>query len=214
MKMTTMTEPGLLFAVDRGGTFTDVYGEDPASGQVYTEKLLSEDPANYPDAPREGIRRIMERIQGRTIPAHDFSSQGIAAIRMGTTVATNALLERKGEPTALLISRGFGDLLFIGDQTRPDLFDLQINKPELLYSQVVEVDERIRPLKAGDERSDSRVIRGRNGEDFLLLTPPDPSRLRQQLQEVYDQGLRSVAVVFAHAYAWYEHEQLAGRLAR
>jgi len=132
----------MKFSIDRGGTFTDIYAEH--KGRFYVEKLLSVDPDNYEDAPREGIRRLMERIgvdrRGETVP-----TEAIEWIRMGTTVATNALLEKKGARTALLITRGFGDLLRIGYQNRPDLFDLHIRKPEPLYERVVEIDERVLP---------------------------------------------------------------------
>ncbi|XP_006818751.1 5-oxoprolinase-like [Saccoglossus kowalevskii] len=112
------------FAIDRGGTFTDVYARCPG-GRVRVMKLLSEDPSNYSDAPREGIRRIMEEVTSENMPASQpINANLIDWIRMGTTVATNALLERKGEPMALAITKGFPDLLYIGNQSRPKIFDL------------------------------------------------------------------------------------------
>ena len=141
------------FWVDRGGTFTDVVAMDP-EGRVHTRKLLSEDPARYRDAAIAGIRSLLGVPDGAPLPAGR-----IAAVKMGTTVATNALLERKGEPTLLVITRGFGDALRIGYQNRPELFTLDIRLPEMLYSRVLEVRERfgahgevIEPLDAAGSR--------------------------------------------------------------
>ena len=122
------------FWVDRGGTFTDVVARDPA-GSLLTRKLLSENPEQYPDAAVQGIRDLLGLAKSDAIPKNT-----IAAVKMGTTVATNALLERKGDRTLLLITKGFADLLRIGYQTRPALFDLNIVLPELLYESVAEVD--------------------------------------------------------------------------
>ncbi len=123
------------FWIDRGGTFTDIVAQHP-DGYLLTHKLLSENPGQYKDAAVQGIREIL----GLT-PSEPLPTQQIMAVKMGTTVATNALLERKGERTALLITKGFGDALRIGYQNRPDLFALNIILPELLYEQVIEVDE-------------------------------------------------------------------------
>ena len=145
-----MTAPSFRFSIDRGGTFTDVYAEVPGEPGFRVVKLLSEDPQNYPDAPREGIRRILESVTGKHIPkasgggSTTFSSENIEWIRMGTTVATNALLERKGARTVLVTTKGFRDLLQIGNQSRPKIFDLEIRKLDLLYEEVIEVDERVR----------------------------------------------------------------------
>lgn len=159
------------FSIDRGGTFTDVYAEITQSTNAGSKtktkrvlKLLSVDPSNYPDAPREGIRRILEQETGiphpRDVP---LDTSRIESIRMGTTVglvcvylhiigimwlklvqvATNALLERQGERAALVVTKGFRDLLQIANQSRPDIFDLEITKPDLLYERVVEVDEEV-----------------------------------------------------------------------
>jgi len=126
------------FSIDRGGTFTDVYAEVPDPVRPYrTLKLLSEDPRNYDSAPREGIRRILEEVTGKPIPRDvPVPFEDIESIRMGTTVATNALLERKGARMALLVTRGFRDLLQIGNQSRPRIFDLRVEKPDNLYEQV------------------------------------------------------------------------------
>ena len=131
------------FWIDRGGTFTDVVARRP-DGTLATHKLLSENPERYADAAVQGIREMMG-VTG------DFPDGAIGAVRMGTTVATNALLERKGEPVLLLITKGFRDLLLIGYQTRPDLFALHIRRPDLLYRSVAEIDERL--------DADGKVIR-------------------------------------------------------
>ncbi|KAL2255019.1 hypothetical protein VTK26DRAFT_4341 [Humicola hyalothermophila] len=129
---TTKAKPrGIRIAIDRGGTFTDCVGS--YNGRDVVIKLLSEDPANYADAPLEGIRRIMSHFLGRDIPRGEpLDTSRIDSIRMGTTVATNALLERKGEKIALVVTKGFGDCLVIGNQSRPRIFDLAIRKPDVL----------------------------------------------------------------------------------
>ncbi len=133
---------GIRIAIDRGGTFTDCVGN--VGGEDVVIKLLSEDPANYDDAPLEGIRRIMSHFLKRDIPRGEpLDTSEIDSIRMGTTVATNALLERKGEKIALVTTSGFRDCLVIGNQSRPRIFDLAIRKPDVLYTQVVEIDERV-----------------------------------------------------------------------
>lgn len=145
----------------------------------YYFKLLSVDPSNYPDATIEGIRRVLEHVRGHEIPRNEpLDTTGVAVIRMGTTVATNALLERKGSKCALLITKGFGDLGIIGDQTRPNLFDLNVRKPGVLYEKVIEVDERVTqesyaedPLERSfTDRIDGTVVKaGVTGEVFRIL---------------------------------------------
>ncbi|MCH2295035.1 MAG: hydantoinase B/oxoprolinase family protein [SAR324 cluster bacterium] len=201
------------FSIDRGGTFTDVYAEVPGETGFRVVKLLSEDPDNYDDAPREGIRRILEDVTGQSFDPKGFDSDLIEWIRMGTTVATNALLERKGARTLLLITRGFGDLLQIGNQTRPKLFDLEIRKPELLYERVHEVNERIRLLCENEAPGSREVVKGTTGEDFLILEKPDLKEIEALLQNAYQEGFRSVAVVFMHAYAFADHEKTVGDVA-
>src|ERR1700692_3212168 len=125
------------FWVDRGGTFTDIVGCAPDGG-LHTEKLLSENPSQYPDAAVEGIRRLLKLAPGEAITA-----ERVACVKMGTTVATNALLERKGERTLLVITRGFRDALRIATQGRPRLFDRRIVLPEMLYERVIEAAERV-----------------------------------------------------------------------
>ncbi len=177
------------FWIDRGGTFTDVVGLAP-DAELHTAKLLSENPEHYDDAAVEGIRRLLGLEPEQAIPdAH------IEHVRMGTTVATNALLERRGERTALLITRGFRDALFIGHQARPDIFALNIRRPELLYESVIEIDERV--------RADGEVLQALD-EDVVL----------DALRKLRAQGVRAVAVVFVHGYRYPDHERLVGRVAR
>ena len=177
------------FWIDRGGTFTDIVARDP-SGALVTHKLLSENPEQYRDAAVAGIRHLLDVAAGQPIPV-----ERIAAVKMGTTVATNALLERKGEPTVLVITRGFRDALRIAYQNRPRLFDRHIVLPELLYARVIEADERM--AAHGD-----------------VVRPLDEGALREQLQAAYDAGLRSCAVVLMHGYRHVAHEQAAARIAR
>jgi 5-oxoprolinase (ATP-hydrolysing) len=177
------------FWIDRGGTFTDVVGRMPG-GSLVTAKLLSENPEQYPDAAVEGIRRLLGLKPGEAI--HEAQ---VDCVKMGTTVATNALLERKGDPTLLVISAGFRDALRIAYQARPRLFDRRILLPELLYERVVEADERV----------------GAQGD---VVRPLDEARLRADLQAAFDAGLRSCAIVFMHGYRHTVHELAAERLAR
>uniref|UniRef100_F6XQF8 5-oxoprolinase, ATP-hydrolysing n=1 Tax=Macaca mulatta TaxID=9544 RepID=F6XQF8_MACMU len=200
------------FAIDRGGTFTDVFAQCPG-GQVRVLKLLSEDPANYADAPTEGIRRILEQEAGMLLPRdRPLDSSHIASIRMGTTVATNALLERKGERVALLVTRGFRDLLHIGTQARGDLFDLTVPMPEVLYEEVLEVDERV-VLHRG-EAGTGTPVKGRTGDLLDVQQPVDLGTLRGKLEGLLSRGIRSLAVVLMHSYTWAQHEQQVGALAR
>jgi 5-oxoprolinase (ATP-hydrolysing) len=202
------------FSIDRGGTFTDIYAEIPAPPGYLTLKLLSEDPANYPDAPREGIRRILERVTGQRLPKAGFPATDIESIRMGTTVATNALLERKGEPTALVVTRGFGDVLRIGNQNRPRIFDLRIDKPDLLFTRVLEVEERVALTRPDVPANGRPTVTGSTGETLVVLAPLDEAAAERGLRAVFAEGLRSVAVVLMHAYAYPEHERRIGAIAR
>ncbi len=204
--------PKFRFSIDRGGTFTDVYAEVPGKPGYAVVKLLSEDPANYDDAPREGIRRVLLQYAPQAVRGDTIDPACIEWIRMGTTVATNALLERKGARCALIVSRGFGDILQIGDQSRPQLFDLKICKPELLYEQVVEVDERVRLLRKGEHPA-GEILTGVTGERFLVLAKPDYDLLAEQLKEILSAGITSLAVVFMHAYACPQHENIVKQLA-
>ena len=219
-------ERGIRIAIDRGGTFTDCVGEH--GGREIIIKLLSEDPANYKDAPLEGIRRIVSHFQGREIPRGEaLDTSAIDSIRMGTTVATNALLERKGEKIALVVTKGFRDCLTIGNQSRPKIFDLAIRKPDVLYEQVVEVEERVtledyaedparRTTETDSEAApgEKTLVRGLSGETVRILQRADESEVRRKLQDVYDSGIRSIAVCLMHGYTFPDHEALIGRIAK
>ncbi len=177
------------FWIDRGGTFTDVVALDP-QGRLHTLKLLSENPEAYEDAAIEGIRRLMNTPPGAPL---DFSA--IAEVKMGTTVATNALLERTGERTALVITQGHADALRIGYQNRPDLFALKVRKPEVLYERVVEATERV--TADGD-----------------VLIPLDEADLEEKLRALKAEGFASLAIVFLHGYRHDAHEKRAAEIAR
>ncbi len=176
------------FWIDRGGTFTDIVARRP-DGAIVTHKLLSEDPARYQDSALAGIRDLLGIKRDAAIPA-----AAIAEVRMGTTVATNALLERKGEPVALFITRGFGDALRIAWQNRPRIFDRHIILPEHLYGAVYEVDERI--------DAHGRIIR-----------EPDSIALQRDLAHARAQGYKAIAIVFMHGYRYPQHEQIAALMA-
>ncbi len=177
---------GWQFWIDRGGTFTDVVGRRP-DGRLVTHKLLSDSPAQYADAAIEGMRRLLA--------AGGASPDAVAAVKMGTTVATNALLERKGEPTALAITRGFGDALRIAYQHRPCIFARRIVLPEPLYARVVEIDERV----------------SAHGE---IWRPLDEAAARAALEEAHAAGIRSLAIVLMHGYRQPAHELALERIAR
>ncbi|MFK8034427.1 MAG: hydantoinase B/oxoprolinase family protein [Hyphomicrobiales bacterium] len=176
------------FWIDRGGTFTDIVARAP-DGTLKPHKLLSENPEAYPDAALQGIRDLMGVAKSERIP-----SEKIATVKMGTTVATNALLERAGDRVVLLTNKGFADALEIGYQARPRLFDREIKKPELLYERVEEVDGRVL-------------------DDGTVETPLDEVTVRSSLQSAYDDGIRSVAIVFMHGYKHPEFEKIAAKIA-
>ena len=191
-------------------------------------KLLSEDPSNYDDAPLEGIRRLLSKFTGREVPRGEpLDTSKIESIRMGTTVATNALLERKGERIAMVVTKGFKDCLEIGNQSRPKIFDLAIRKPEVLYQKIVEIDERVTledyaedperqttQIPSRDESSkDADLVRGLSSEAVRVLKRPSAEEIRSQLQELHDDGFRSIAVCLVHGYTFPDHEALVGRLA-
>jgi 5-oxoprolinase (ATP-hydrolysing) len=177
------------FWIDRGGTFTDVIGRAPDKS-LHTLKLLSENAAHYDDAAVEGMRRLL-----RLAPAESITPRQVACVKMGTTVATNALLERKGERTLLVITRGFRDALRIATQARPRLFDRHIVLPEMLYERVIEAVERV----------------GAHGETVQDL---DAAALEAQLQRAFADGFRSCAIVFLHGYRYVHHEVAAAGIAR
>ena len=176
------------FWIDRGGTFTDIVTRSP-DGKLITHKLLSEDPDHYKDAAMHGIRQILGLPKDSPLP-----SELIEAVKMGTTVGTNALLERKGERTVLVINQGFRDALRIGYQNRPDIFAQKIELPDQLYERVIEVS-------------------GRFGTYGKELVPLDLENSKKELEEAFKAGIRSVAIVLMHAYRYPEHELKLGKLA-
>ncbi|KAK0560324.1 hypothetical protein OC844_003828 [Tilletia horrida] len=249
----------IQIAIDRGGTFTDCIAHIPGrpeseGGENIVVKLLSHDPANYKDAPREGIRRILESVTGQTIPRGEkIETSLIDYIRLSTTVATNALLERKGEKHALVTTRGFRDIVQIGNQSRPRIFDLSIRKPDVLYSAVIEIDERvtlvgytsdpkreqhgikfdddgrIQRAYSGDDppppevnaegeeinvESGPEVVQGVSGEAVAILKRPDEGAIRKQLQKLYDDGFRALAIVLLHSFTYPAHELLVEKIAK
>ena len=177
------------FWIDRGGTFTDVVGCDP-QGRLHVRKLLSENPAAYTDAAVAGVRALLKLEDGAPIP------RGLVhSVKMGTTVATNALLERMGARTLLVTTRGFRDALEIGNQARPDIFARNIIKPEQLYTGVIEIDER---------------VRADGGIEHAL----DETAARAALSQAHSRGYEAIAIVFMHAWRWPKHEQRVAALAR
>ena len=183
------TDPRWHFWIDRGGTFTDIVARRP-DGTLTIRKLLSENPEQYDDAALAGMRALLGLAGDATFPESE-----VAVVKMGTTVATNALLERKGEPVVLLTTRGFGDALRIGYQNRPKLFSLRIERPSSLYDRVIEIDERVHA----------------NG---TVETPLDAAAVEACLREAYADGFRSVAINFMHGYRYPAHEQQAAACAQ
>ena len=177
------------FWIDRGGTFTDIIGQNPA-GKIIAHKLLSENSRQYPDAAIQGIRDLLNLKEGDGIPINQIDS-----IKMGTTVATNALLERKGENTLLAITSGFADILRIGYQQRPNLFSLDIKLPDMLYSKIVEIEERVDV----------------NGK---ILTKLNTLKAEQLLKNAFDEGYKSIAIVLLHGYRYQEHEKQLSLIAK
>ncbi|WP_455372100.1 hydantoinase/oxoprolinase N-terminal domain-containing protein, partial [Limibacillus halophilus] len=177
------------FWIDRGGTFTDLVARKPDGG-LLSHKLLSENPEQYPDAAIQGIRNLLGLGKQDPIPA-----EAIEAVKMGTTVATNALLERKGERTLLIVTKGFKDGLRIAYQNRPRLFDRRIELPEQLYSDVVEVEERVLA-------------------DGTVLKKPEAAEVEAQLASAREKGYSACAVVFLHGYRYQEHERQVAEIAR
>ena len=182
-------KPKWQFWIDRGGTFTDIISKNP-NGELLSHKLLSENPLHYEDAAIQGIRDLLSLKEKESIPI-----QQIESIKMGTTVATNALLERKGEKTLLAITKGFADILRIGYQQRPNLFSLDIQLPEMLYSEVVEIDERV----------------DKGGKVLKQLNTIDT---RKALTEAFIKGFRSIAIVLLHGYRHQEHEKQISLIAK
>ncbi|MGH8526844.1 MAG: hydantoinase/oxoprolinase N-terminal domain-containing protein, partial [Gammaproteobacteria bacterium] len=189
MEKPSELKPRWQFWIDRGGTFTDIVARSP-NGRLFTHKLLSENPGRYSDAALAGIRYFLGLRHDAPIP-----SERIEAVKMGTTVATNALLERKGEPTLLVVTKGFRDALRIGYQNRPDIFARHIIMPEMLYADVIEVRERV----------------GARGQVFV---PLDLEGAENELRVAFARGLRAVAIVFMHGYRYPANERQVAQAAR
>jgi 5-oxoprolinase (ATP-hydrolysing) len=233
------TERDVTFCIDRGGTFTDVYCEyrsnEKKRKQTISLKLLSED-RNYASAPAEGIRRILEKIEKRTIGRDEKTpTRRIKSVRMGTTVGTNALLERKGAKVALVVTKGFRDLLTIGNQARPDIFKLSAIRPKALAEISIEANERVRPVKCSDggeyyyhrrlssDSNDSNAFHRsstivdasdvKTNEEIEIVEKFDAEALRGQLLEAKANGFTSIAAVLMHSYAYPNHEIAIGKLA-
>ncbi|WVW82445.1 hypothetical protein I302_104455 [Kwoniella bestiolae CBS 10118] len=252
--MSSIPDRSIRISIDRGGTFTDVHvstlplsnpdsaRQDESKREEFVLKLLSQDPGNYRDAPTEGVRRALEKVlgqkfeRGKPLPVNKLGE-------LSTTVATNALLERKGQKHALIITKGFKDLLEIGNQARPRIFDLNIKRAKPLYSKAVEVDERVTLVgfssdpkaeqnalvfnddgsvkKAysgvGAEEQDSiipgRIVKGLSGEAVKVIREPDLDTVKKDLQSLYDEDYRSIAVCLAHSYTFPDHEIAIGKVA-
>ncbi|RMZ91625.1 hypothetical protein DV736_g1129, partial [Chaetothyriales sp. CBS 134916] len=210
-----MMSDKIKISIDRGGTFTDVHAIVPGKDDIVL-KLLSVDPANYEDAPTEGIRRVLEATGRHSPRGVPLSLDAIDCLRMGTTIATNALLERKGARSALLTTKGFRDLLRIGNQARPNIFDLSARRPDVLFETVVEVEERIipaHPRSSKDVLRAYRTVTGVTGESFHIIQELDVAKITTDLQALRYQGFQSVAVALVNSFAYPEHEIRIGKIA-
>lgn len=227
-------------AIDRGGTFCDVIAHfEDREPAIF--KLLSEDPANYRDAPTEAIRRVLEIVEGRSIPVGEkLDGSRIASCRIGTTVATNALLEKRGEKFVLVTTRGesipreevmslrltvigFADVCVIGDQSRSKLFDLDVRKAKALHDSVIEIDERVTiedydlnpsPMNRLSTLTDPALVKTLSGEIVRVLKKLDLEKVRDQLQELRSQGYTSLGISFMQAYVFPDHEDAVAKIAR
>jgi 5-oxoprolinase (ATP-hydrolysing) len=217
----------IKIAIDRGGTFTDIHSAIPGQPDLVF-KLLSVDPSNYKDAPTEGIRRVLEHAHCISIPKDQLLElDTIESIKMGTTVATNALLERDGAKVALVTSRGFRDVLEIGNQTRPDIFNISARKLDQLYTKVIEIGERItlpnytegggakvKVTMADQEKYNNQLVEGITGDVLQILEKPDLSEVKAQLQQLKDEGFSNLAICLLHSYLYPTHEAEVSELAR
>ncbi|KAF9766020.1 hypothetical protein IL306_001612 [Fusarium sp. DS 682] len=219
----SLAPDSIVIVIDRGGTFTHVVSS--VEGKLdYVFKLLSVDPDHYEDAPTEGVRRVLCHYLGRDIPkGQPLPKEYIQAIRMGTTVATNALLERKGTRHAFLVTRGHRDVLEIGSQQRPDIFALNIKKPSCLYDTVVEIDERVTleyydeaPERANGVRKDIQgdVVEGVGGELIRIIEKLNEDTTRASLQKLKDEGYTTLAVCLAQSFLYAGHEKRVEEIAR
>lgn len=208
-------------SVDRGGTFTDCWAQIPGKGQLIF-KLLSENPTQYKDSSAEAVRRVLEIYSGRVIPRESkLDGTAIQSIKMGTTIATNALLEKKGSKFAFVTTEGFEDVLDIGTQARPKLFDLKIKKPEVLYDEVVGIEERVTVETSTDDPNDvlfdakdPNIKETPSKVPVRIIKGLDSESTRLKLQKLYNKGYRNLAVCLAHAYIYDEHERLVSKIAK
>ncbi|QPG77066.1 hypothetical protein FOA43_004464 [Brettanomyces nanus] len=211
----------IQISIDRGGTFCDIWANIPGQREMVF-KILSEDPSNYPDAPAEGIRMVLEKSTGNKIPrGSKLDGSLIEWVRMGTTVATNALLERKGEKFLYLTTKGFEDVLEIGTQARPELFNLRVAANETLFDKVVGVDERITVETSSDDpnpqpidKTDPSVKETASGTFIRVLKPLNEYQVTSDLEKAYAEGYKSLAICFAHSYLWNKHERIVAQIAR
>ncbi|BGP43055.1 hypothetical protein JCM10449v2_007070 [Rhodotorula kratochvilovae] len=230
-----LPDHSVQIAIDRGGTFADCTASFPAANGEREEvvvKLLSVDPANYADAPTEACRRVLELATGTKIPrGQKLDVSKIDYIRLSTTVATNALLERKGAPHAFVVTKGFRDLLRINNQSRPNIFALNVRRPGVLYDNVLEVDERVTLVgysydpdaaknavkfdEAGKvvSQHEGEIVRGVSGEPVRIMRKPDLAKVRSDLQAIYDRGIRSLAICFVHSFTFPDHENAVAAVA-
>ncbi|EKV19060.1 5-oxoprolinase, putative [Penicillium digitatum] len=217
------TNPGINISIDRGGTFCDVLVQVPGRDD-FVFKLLSEDPQNYRDAPTEAIRRALEFIEGRQIPVGEqLDGSQIASCRIGTTIATNALLEGKGREFAFVTTKGFKDVCVIDDQTRPKLFALNVRKPPALHATSVEIDERITvedydlnpfPLDKTAKITDPALVRTPSGEVIRVLKALDSVEVREVLRRLRSAGYKSLVISFLHSYLYPDHENRVAQIAQ
>ena len=216
--------PSIQIAIDRGGTFTDCIG-NPGTGRQEDDvviKLLSVDPQNYSDSNLEGIRRLLEKITGeKQDRGVSLDTSKVAYLRLGTTVATNALLERKGSRCALVTTKGFRDILNIGNQSRPNIFDLSCAKPDTLFETVVEVAERVTledytedANKVFTKPNGEELVEGLSSETVRVIQAPNVEEIKSTLEVLYASGIRSIAVCLLHSYTFPDHEKIVGDVAK
>lgn len=214
----------IQIAIDRGGTFTDCIG-NPGTGRQEDDvliKLLSVDPQNYSDSNLEGIRRLLEKLTGeKQDRGSSLDTSRVAYLRLGTTVATNALLERKGSRCALVTTKGFRDILNIGNQSRPKIFDLSCAKSDTLFETVVEVDERVTledytedANKGFTKPNGKDLVEGLSSETVRIIKAPDVEEIKSTLRVLYASGIRSIAVCLMHSYTFPDHEKIVGNIAK
>uniref|UniRef100_A0A0B7KG37 Hydantoinase/oxoprolinase N-terminal domain-containing protein n=1 Tax=Bionectria ochroleuca TaxID=29856 RepID=A0A0B7KG37_BIOOC len=218
----TIAPKGIRFAIDRGGTFTDVWAAVEGQPDIVL-KLLSANPENYADVPSEGIRRVLQQVTGTTIPRSSrLPKEHIESIWMGTTVARNALVERKGTRHALVVTEGLHDLLDIDHQSRLKLFALDHRKPDTLYEEVVEISERI-TVEDFEDRPEELVLptkgipgtleEGSTGDVLRIIKPLDVEEVKTKLLAIREKGIDALAICFAHSYLYPQHEEAVANIA-